>query len=138
VTKDEVLLFPPESKSLFQEYSDQKSQVILKVYSLEEIVVEKLCSLLDTARSEPRDVYDTWFLLNSGNIDLDFLENWFSQKCKFKKMNPENLKAQLDKKEPLYKRLWEIRLRDQLPKLPYFETVYRELKQNLRKARLLR
>lgn len=41
-----------------------------RVYSLEEINVEKLVGLTDKARNQPRELYDLWHLVSEGHIDF--------------------------------------------------------------------
>jgi len=137
VTLKELLQFPAPSLSLLKEYSDQPDDIKMKTYSLEEIAIEKVCSLLSSYRKEPRDVYDLWYLLKFKLIGLAFLAQPFEEKCKFKNLDSRNLKAQLEAKEPTYRKLWDQRLRDQVAQLPYFEQVYREIRRHLRSVQLI-
>src|SRR3990172_5958648 len=45
----------------------------LRVYSLQEIAVEKLVALSDRARNEPRDLYDLHFLTSEAGVRLSEL-----------------------------------------------------------------
>lgn len=137
VTLKELLQFPTPSLLLLKEYSDQPDDIKVKTYSLEEIAVEKVCSLLSSYRKEPRDVYDLWYLLKFKLIALAFLAQLFEEKCRFKNLDSKDLKAQLDAKEPTYRKLWDQRLKDQVTQLPHFEQVYREIKRYLRGAQLI-
>ncbi len=136
ITVRELLLYPIVNRRLLPLYSDQPQNVAYPVYSLEEIVIEKLCSILDPARHEPRDIYDFWWLMEHSGISLKFLSNNFSQKCEFKKLEVTNFKNQVRKKESIYKQLWEKRLKNQMPNLPLFESVYRTVRKHLRIANL--
>ncbi|MBD3162498.1 MAG: nucleotidyl transferase AbiEii/AbiGii toxin family protein, partial [Candidatus Latescibacteria bacterium] len=42
----------------YDEYADLPEDAFVRVYSLDEIAVEKLVALTDRARNEPRDLYD--------------------------------------------------------------------------------
>ncbi|GFP32798.1 uncharacterized protein HKBW3S42_01106 [Candidatus Hakubella thermalkaliphila] len=137
VALKELLQFPTPSLPLFKEYSDQPDDIKVKTYSLEETAIEKLCSLLSSYRKEPRDVYDLWYLLKFNLIGLVFLAQPFEEKCEFKNLDSKDLKAQLDAKEPTYRKLWDQRLRDRVAQLPHFEKVYRETKRYLRGAQLI-
>ncbi|MDI6892287.1 MAG: nucleotidyl transferase AbiEii/AbiGii toxin family protein [Actinomycetota bacterium] len=137
VTLKELLQFPTPSLSLLREYSDQPDDIEVKTYSLKEIAIEKVCSLLSSYRKEPRDVYDLWYLLKFGLVDPAFLAQPFEAKCEFKNLDSGNLKAQLDAKGLTYKKLWDQRLRDQVAQLPHFEQVYRETRRYLRGAKLI-
>jgi hypothetical protein len=46
---------------------------LVRVYSLDEIAVEKLVALTDKARNEPRDLYDLWYLTSQALIDFGTL-----------------------------------------------------------------
>lgn len=137
ITLKELLQFPTPSMLLLKEYSDQPEDIKVKTYSLEEIVIEKVCSLLSSYRKEPRDVYDLWYLLKFKLIDLPFLVQPFEEKSEFKNLDSRNLKVQLDAKEPTYRKLWDQRLRNQVVELPQFEHVYREIRRHLRGAQLI-
>lgn len=133
--KNELIQFPIKRKKffhLYEEYDDIPRDVGVLVYSKEEIIVEKLVSLIDPKRNEPRDIYDVWCLLDKNLVQLDLLKNSFLQKAAFKKIGNMDLAKSLDKKEGIYKRLWDIRLNHQILNLPYFEEVYRDLKRRLR------
>lgn len=58
-TLTEKLIFPMESRLIHSLFSDAVQKDIT-TYSLEEIVIEKLCAII--GRTEPRDVYDIYFL----------------------------------------------------------------------------
>lgn len=137
VTLKELLQFPTPSLSLFKEYSDQLDGVKVKTYSLEEIAIEKACSLLSSYRKEPRDVYDLWRLLKFKLIDRALLAQPFKEKCEFKNLDSKDLKTQLNAKELTYRKLWDQRLRGQVTQLPHFEQVYRETGRHLRGAQLI-
>lgn len=67
-TLDEKLYYPVLEKPVKAPYSDCKdSKNEIKAYSLEEILAEKLCALI--GRTEPRDLYDAYFLLEVGQLD---------------------------------------------------------------------
>lgn len=135
LTINELLLFPITRKKFFHlygEYDDIPRGVGVLVYSIEEIIIEKLVSLIDPKRNEPRDIYDVWYLLDKDLVQLDLLKNSFLQKAAFKKVGDLDLAKSLNRKEDIYKRLWDIRLDHQILNLPYFEEVYRDLKRRLR------
>lgn len=137
ITVKELLLYPINDGKLLLLYSDQPKNITYPVYSLEEIVIEKLCCILDSARHEPRDIYDFWCLMEDKEVTLEALVNAFSQKCEFKQLEVNRLKEQVEKKEAVYKNLWETRLKKQMVRLPPFENVYRTVKRHLRKTKLV-
>ncbi len=131
-TLSEKLIFPTELKNIYASYSDNNNiEKKIAAYSLEEILIEKLCALI--GRTEPRDLYDTNYLLGLNNIDFYLVTDAFKQKAEFKKYDPNKLMDSLDKKKPTFARMWDIRLGLQMNDLPYLDDVLRELKRNIKK-----
>lgn len=128
-TLSEKLIFPVEPRTIHCVYSDAVERKI-KTYSLEEILVEKLCAII--GRTEPRDVYDIDFLLDQ---DLDFLAipNAFAEKAEFKGIDHNRFMEVLEKKKPTLERMWKTRLAHQVKDLPHLEEVLRNLNRNLKK-----
>jgi len=134
-TRKELLLFPIARKKffhLYEEYHDIPSSAEVLVYSIDEIMIEKLVCIADPSRNEPRDIYDIWYLLDNGFVQLDLLMESFQRKAEFKKISDAELSRSLEKKESIYKRLWDIRLSHQMQNLPHFELVFRYLKRRFR------
>jgi len=71
ITRGELLLYPLSQRLLQAPYSDYPTDVRLPTYTLEEILTEKLCALM--GRTEPRDLYDVYWLFEWGGVDLSFL-----------------------------------------------------------------
>jgi len=67
-TLNEELVLPLSRRDILARFSDcEPLSRQLNVYSLEEILTEKLCALI--GRTEPRDLYDAHFLLGLGGLD---------------------------------------------------------------------
>ena len=88
---NESIVLIPNNKYIHSEYSD-KEKLSLLVYPLEEILAEKIRSILQRAKT--RDYYDVWKILklHSGKINPDLLNEVLIKKCKnkgleFKKEN---------------------------------------------------
>lgn len=83
LTAYEQVLLPPARRPIFHSYSDAFN-ADLPVYTLEEILAEKLRTILQ--RGYPRDVYDTWYLLTHApdQIDLRRAAAVFRRKCAYK------------------------------------------------------
>lgn len=128
-TLNEKVIFDILPKIIFSEYSDTIKKKI-KTYSLEEILVEKLCAMI--GRTEPRDIYDIDFLFKQ---DLDFgsLPYAFIEKAKFKGIDTKNIKKILARKKSTIERMWETRLSNQIKNLPDLNGVLRNINKNLRK-----
>lgn len=103
-------------------------------YSLEEILVEKLRSVMQ--RMQARDFYDIWHLLEINGLDLDFYVNEFIAKCESKNVNPNDFFKKLKQRLPQYKARWQKSLKDQIQELPDFEQVERQVMRHLRKLEI--
>jgi predicted nucleotidyltransferase component of viral defense system len=135
-TRDELLLFPLIEVPLQVPYSDCRERVeTLRVYSPEEILAEKLCALL--ARTEPRDLYDVHYLLTHRLADAEAVFFQLSEKMDHKGLNPAALADVLARKQDTFRRLWEPRLRGQMPDLPHLDAVIRETNQLFRQSGLV-
>ena len=124
------MLTPPVERPLQATYSDYPTLVALPTYTLEEILTEKLCALL--GRTEPRDLYDVYWLFKSGDVDQTFLPANFSAKCRHKGKDPDQLGAALADKAVTFGKLWNPRLAVQVTDLPDLDEVLRSVRQHLR------
>ena len=109
---------------------------ILHVYSLSEIAAEKIMALADSARNEPRDLYDLWYLTTHAGIDVKTLIEAIRAKLKFRGKSCEGLQDAIIKKEVRLKSLWTKRLEYQMAELPPFDAVFRAVQRMLRQAEL--
>lgn len=135
-TRDELLLFPLAEAPLQALYSDCRDRAeTLLVYSPEEILVEKLCALL--GRTEPRDLFDVHYMLAHQLVDLQAVSFRLSEKIAFKGLDLTGLVDVLLRKQDTLGRLWEPRLRGQMPDLPHLDTVIRETNRWLRQSGLV-
>lgn len=129
ISKNKKLLFAPEFKEVIIPYSDQGKHKLL-CYSLEEILVEKLRSVMQ--RMQARDFFDIWYLLEIQKLDLNFCKNEFIAKCKNKNINPFDFSNKLKLRLPQYKARWQKSMKDQIKDLPDFEQVEREVMRHLK------
>ena len=130
ISKNELLQFPLETKSLFPTYSDHINSSI-KCYSLPEIMTEKLRSLL--SRQQPRDFYDLWYLSEYERMEIYDYVAEFEAKANHKGLNPLHLESRIEKILPVFKSRWESSINEQIKDLPPFEQVARELGRHFRK-----
>jgi hypothetical protein len=107
---------------------------LLRVYSLEEIAVEKTVALLDRARNEPRDLYDLWFLMANGHVLLPDLVESIERKLEFRGLTLARAGKEFGAKEARYRKLWQVRLEAQMVDLPDFDRVHRAVKRAFRQA----
>ncbi|MBU2559310.1 nucleotidyl transferase AbiEii/AbiGii toxin family protein [archaeon] len=116
------------SREVLWEYSD-KEKVGILVYSLEEILAEKLRSLLQRGKS--RDYYDIWTLLGAHRKDINMktTRQIFKKKCRHLSV-PFNGVDDFFDADALAEteRFWERGLAHQIDELPGFDTVIGECK----------
>jgi predicted nucleotidyltransferase component of viral defense system len=135
VTRGELLLHPPAERPLQAPYSDYPAGVTTPTYTLEEILTEKLCALM--GRTEPRDLYDVYWLFEWGNLDLSLLPGDFAVKCQHKGQDPTRLGEVLTGKEGTFDRLWASRLAVQVSDLPHLNEILRAVRRHLRGVGLI-
>ncbi|MCF6270582.1 MAG: nucleotidyl transferase AbiEii/AbiGii toxin family protein [Melioribacteraceae bacterium] len=133
ISRSEKLQFIPIDKDVFIIYTDQEKHKLL-CYSLEEILVEKIRSVMQ--RMQARDFYDIWYLTEVNGLETDFYLNEFIAKCKSKELNPSAFFTKLEQRLPQYKARWQKSMKDQINDLPEFEQVERETMKHLRKLKI--
>ncbi len=124
----ERLVKDPVRKPLIPTYPDDPATT-LQVYALEEIVAEKLRSILQRGKS--RDYYDVWVLLKQYKKDIvvDEVLSILQKKCKFKGMTDPSVADffspdRVNEAAPF----WERGLAHQVDQLPAFDSVVSELR----------
>lgn len=135
ISRGELLLYPLARRPLQAPFSDYPAGITLLTYSLEEILAEKLRSLVE--RTEPRDLYDVYMLLERGDVDLGSLPANFAAKCRHKGVDPGRLDHILTSRAQTLERLWTARLAVQVVDLPHLNEVLRTVRQHLRSTGLL-
>lgn len=136
LTFDELTVDPPKRLAIKTNYPDQvDTRVSLSVYSLNEILTEKIRSLLQ--RREPRDLYDVWRLLKEHPQELNLIElpQNFRKKCIHRRIKQVTLEDIFkDRTIKILERQWEMRLKHQMIDLPPFGKVTRETKRLLKQC----
>jgi len=130
ISRKELLQFDINEREMFEKYSDNIT-CRLRCYSLEEVITEKLRSLL--SRQQPRDFYDLWYLSEIEKIAMCDYVAEFEAKAKFKGLNPADLEKRIEKILPVFKARWSSSINEQIKDLPPFEQVSRELGRHFRK-----
>ncbi|MDZ7878628.1 MAG: nucleotidyl transferase AbiEii/AbiGii toxin family protein [Saprospiraceae bacterium] len=126
ITRGEKLLFKPRVCPIFKTYNDLPEQPFyLQCYPLEEIIVEKLVALM--GRTQPRDLYDIWYLLEENVLELDFIKTEFPEKARHKGHQPESFLPTWQRKTKQFENLWNQYLAHQIADLPKFDGVCRAL-----------
>ena len=125
---EEKLISEPVKKNILSGYADDIDSELV-VYSLEEIISEKLRSILQRGKS--RDYYDVWILLKDYKKDFsnELLWEILKGKCKFKDIPTPKTEDFFNKERTDEAgRYWERGLAHQLNDLPNFEKVLEELR----------
>ncbi len=139
ITVDETVLWPPGRRRIVHEYGEPLGAE-LQVYSLEEIVAEKLRALLQQAemlerrgwsRSRARDYYDLWRVLSEygGRMNLEGFDSLLREKCSARAVSfagPDDFFH--DAMLAYIEETWEQWLGPLVPGLPSFDTVIGELR----------
>jgi len=131
---EEKLISEPIKKKILSGYADDIDSELV-VYSLEEIISEKLRSIIQRGKS--RDYYDVWILLKDYKNDFsnELLWEILKEKCEFKDIPLPKTEDFFDKERTEEAgRYWERGLAHQLNDLPNFEKVLEELKDLLNKT----
>ena len=139
VTMDEPVLGPVGERSIIHDYEEPLGAA-LRVYSLEEIVAEKLRAVLQQAlirrergwsRSRARDHYDLWQVLGSygDRMDTTGFHSLLREKCAVRGVTFEGPEDFL--REDLLadvERTWQQSLGPLVPGLPPFDVIIGDLR----------
>lgn len=139
ITINEVLCFPLQDRRIqrtYDSFSDLTEGPTVKVYALEEIVIEKLLALSDRARNEPRDLYDLWHLFDFTNCLIAEMRAELDAKLAIRQRAVAGIEQAIAAKEDRLRRLWIARLSHQMSALPPFDEVFREVLRTVRIADL--
>jgi uncharacterized protein len=140
VTIKEKVFYTPEELAVLKscdEFTDLPEGEKILVYSLCEIATEKTVALLDRARTEPRDLYDLWYLMEQSNsIDLGDCIEAINAKLSHRGKNLDEVRGEFYKKETRLKKTWETRLAAQMANLSEFDNIYRAVKRAFRQAKI--
>jgi predicted nucleotidyltransferase component of viral defense system len=130
-TSFENVLLPSINKKIIHQYSDKNEITnIVNSYSLEEILAEKLRTMLQ--RFYPRDIYDIYFIPTIGKIDNSIMKNIFIEKCNHKKVHFAGWNNFFEKdKLNSARSAWNISLRHLVENLPESELVIERLKEKI-------
>ncbi len=115
-------------KEISDGYSDSKKFSVL-VYSLDEILLEKLRSIIQRGKS--RDYFDVWMLLKENKFDKDKIRKLLMEKCEFKNIKPNYELFFENTKLSEARDFWEKGLTRLVKEVPDFETVINDLRKEL-------
>ncbi len=114
---NEKIMLPIEERQIIHRYSDNINSNV-RVYSLEEIMSEKIRSLFQ--RTRPRDLYDVWRLWDK--VDMGKVLEILAKKFKVKNVRADIRGFEIRKDH--FKNAWKNSLQHQLKYLPDFEKVF--------------
>lgn len=127
---DEIIVDKIERKHIFNPYYDTSFSI--PIYSLEEILAEKLRSLLQ--RTRIRDYYDVWYLLTRSNerIDPKKVGYIFNKKVNYKKLEfSEKTQLLEPTKMEQARSYYKLKIGDQLKDPPNFDRLIKELSEEI-------
>ena len=131
ITIHEKIFFAVQQRNLIYSYSDKSQDILINVYSIEEIISEKLRSLLQRKYSAPRDYYDLWYLTQN-TYNWDNISKAFYMKCELKEINFNSIDDFfVSEKLISCRNQWENSLGNHLKNLPDFENVINDLRNNI-------
>lgn len=140
MTISEKVFYKPQELAVlknYDEFSDLPIDAKILVYPLSEIASEKTVALLDRARTEPRDLYDLWYLTEQSNdVDLADCLPAIHAKLLHRGKKLDDVGGEFQKKEARLKKMWETRLSAQMANLSEFDNVYRAVKRSFRQANI--
>jgi predicted nucleotidyltransferase component of viral defense system len=136
ITRSEVITGNLDRLKVLTTYPafDFPSHKELQVYSIDEIATEKILALTDPKRSQPRDLFDIWTLVNERDLDLSMLTTAIAEKLRFRNRTADGLSDAFDKKEKILRATWKNRLDPQMTKTPEFEAVFRAVRQSFKNS----
>jgi predicted nucleotidyltransferase component of viral defense system len=136
ITIAECIVGELERKTVLRTYDvfDFPEGASVKCYSLAEIVVEKLVALTDKQRTQPRDLYDLWYMTAEGHVDISTLATAVAKKLDFRQRSAEGLLEIFKGKKAALERTWKTRLDPQMAEIPEFESVFREVERLIRQS----
>lgn len=132
INHTEEIIFPVQTKTIFHNYSDKAvfNNHKVNAYAIEEILSEKLRSLIQRKYTSPRDCYDIWYIIkNVEGIDRNTIKSGFLKKMESKKIFFEGVNQLFNsKKEKILKTHWNTQLANQFPKnqIPDYEIILPE------------
>jgi predicted nucleotidyltransferase component of viral defense system len=128
----ELILFPVSKRDVVHSYSDKLTENALQVpcYSIEEVLAEKIRSLIQRSYTAPRDFYDIWYLSKHfPELDYKLIADAFHKKLEFKGHTFTAVEQLINSENDKHlSAAWKNSLAHQITgELPDFETVKNEL-----------
>ena len=134
ISMDATILKPVRRRKIIHQY-DEPFEEEFRVYSLEEVVAEKLCAILQNTdrvrkrgwgRPRARDYYDLWRVLGDYGREMDFTDfgSFLREKCSGRDLDFSGAEDFFDESMLAFvKSIWHEMLEHLTLELPSFETV---------------
>jgi len=130
----EKLVFAPELATILHPYSDKltENSQNIPIYSINEVLAEKIRALIQRSYTAPRDYFDIWYLSkNIENIDWQEIIKGFYRKIEYKNLQFSGIEQLINENnDKILKSAWKNSLEHQIEngKLPEYEIVRSDLK----------
>ena len=128
------MIFEPEFVAVLHPYSDKLTENAqnIPIYSINEILAEKIRALIQRSYTAPRDYFDIWYLSkNIENIDWQEVVRAFFKKIEYKNLQFSSVEQLINNNnDKILKSAWKNSLANQIEvgKLPEYEIVRNDLK----------
>jgi len=125
----EKMIFAPENANIIHNYSDKLTANAqnIPIYSISEVLTEKIRALIQRSYTAPRDYFDIWYLSNHiENVDWEEVVKGFYKKIEYKNLPFSGIEHLINEKnDKILKSAWKNSLEHQIEngKLPEYETV---------------
>ena len=129
----EKMIFTPEIANVIHNYSDNLTENAqnIPIYSINEVLSEKIRALIQRSYTAPRDYFDIWYLSKHvENIDWKEIVKGFSKKVEYKNLQFSGVEQLINENnDKILKSAWKNSLEHQIEngKLPEYETVRNDL-----------
>ena len=130
----EKMIFAPEIANIIHNYSDKLTENAqnIPIYSINEVLAEKIRALIQRSYTAPRDYFDIWYLSkNIKNIDWQEVVSGFYKKIEYKNLQFSGIGQLINENnDRILKSAWKNSLEHQIEngKLPEYEKVRSDLK----------
>ena len=130
----EKMIFAPELTTVLHPYSDKLTENAqnIPIYSINEVLAEKIRALIQRSYTAPRDYFDIWYLNKKvENINWQEVVIGFHKKAAYKKLKFLGIEQLINENnDRILKSAWKNSLEHQIEngKLPEYETVKNDLK----------
>ena len=129
----EKMIFEPVIANIIHNYSDKLTENAqnIPIYSVNEVLAEKIRALIQRSYTAPRDYYDIWYLSKHiENIDWKEVVKGFYKKIEYKNLQFSGIEQLInDNNDKILKSTWKNSLKHQIEngKLPEYKTVRDDL-----------